>query len=74
MNRENNNKSVVNHRMKQFKEDVLHWIEYDFVVINDELENCYKKIINFIKQKKQNKNIEYYNKEIIQKHINNLIN
>ena len=26
-------------RMKQFERDVLHWINYDYVVINDDLES-----------------------------------
>jgi guanylate kinase len=29
--------------MKQFERDVLHWINYDYVVINDNLEKCYSK-------------------------------
>ena len=33
--------------MKQFDKDVMHWKDYDFAVINDDLENCYKKIIKF---------------------------
>ena len=36
-------------RMKQFKKDLMHWDEYDFVVINDDLEKCYKEIIKYIK-------------------------
>ena len=34
--------------MKQFERDVLHWINYDYVVINNDLEECYLKIINLI--------------------------
>ena len=39
--------------MKQFKKDVLHWKDYDFAVINDNLEKCYKLIISFIKSRKK---------------------
>ena len=28
--------------MKQFERDVLHWINYDYVVINENLQSCYK--------------------------------
>ena len=28
--------------MSQFKNDVLHWKEYDYVVINNDLEKCYQ--------------------------------
>ena len=42
-------KLIVEERMKQFERDVLHWINYDYVVINDDLENsCYNKIQNLI--------------------------
>ena len=34
--------------MKQFERDVLHWINYDYVIINDEIEKCYNKIDNLI--------------------------
>ena len=30
--------------MKQFRKDVLHWINYDAVVINDNLNDCHKNI------------------------------
>ena len=34
--------------MKQFERDVLHWINYNYVVINDDLNSCYNKIQNLI--------------------------
>ena len=59
--------------MKQFKKDVMHWINYDFVVINDEVEKCYNKINNFINlQKKSNLKLRY-NKKIIKSHVDYLI-
>ena len=56
------------------KQDILHWTEYDFVVINDDLDNCYSQIINFINLKRQNKEIKYYDIELIKKHIEILLN
>ena len=44
-NRDMKDKLIAEERMKQFGRDVLHWINYDYVVINDDLENCYSKII-----------------------------
>ena len=29
---------ILNERMKQFDEDIKHWKEYDFVVVNDKIE------------------------------------
>ena len=74
MTRETNNKEVVEERMRQFKQDILHWTEYDFVVINDDLDNCYSQIINFINLKRQNKEIKYYDIKLIKKHIEILLN
>ena len=43
-----NDKLIAEERMKQFERDVLHWINYDYVVINNDLNECYSKIINLI--------------------------
>ena len=53
--------------MKQFDKDVLHWIDYDFVVINEDLNKCYNEIIGYL-----DKTIKY-DKEKIKKHIDKLI-
>ena len=34
--------------MNQFERDVLHWIYYDYVVVNNDLNECYQKISNLI--------------------------
>ena len=47
--RDMKDKLIVDERMKQFEKDILHWINYDYVVINDDLNNCYKKIMRVIK-------------------------
>ena len=44
--RDMKDKLIANERMKQFGRDVLHWINYDYVVINDDLDKCYLKISN----------------------------
>ena len=41
-------KLIAEERMKQFERDVLHWINYDYVVINNDLNECYQKITNLI--------------------------
>ena len=46
--RDMKDKLIAEERMKQFGRDVLHWINYDYVVINDELKSCYSKISNLI--------------------------
>ena len=41
-------KLIAEERMKEFSRDVLHWINYDYVVINDDLEKCYSLIEKII--------------------------
>ena len=72
LNRDRNDEKIVKERMMQFNEDVLHWKNYDFVVINDDLENCYKKIIEFIKSNNNKKDPNYH--RLISLHVESLIN
>ena len=72
LNRDRNDAKIAKERMTQFNEDVLHWKDYDFVVINDDLDNCYKKIIKFINSGDNKKNANY--KKLITLHIESLIN
>ena len=39
--REKNDEKIINQRMEKFEIDVKHWADYDFVVINDDLETCF---------------------------------
>ena len=43
--------------MHKFNEEVSHWNEYNYVVVNDDLEICYKKILNIIMSEKKGKKI-----------------
>jgi len=70
-NRDLKDKSIVEQRMKQFDKDVLHWKNYDFVVVNDDLETCYNQIINLI-ETKLNKTKSNYDQNLIEDHIKNL--
>ena len=42
----------VEKRFKAFDEDVKHWDDYDYVVINENLDNCYKQIEKIISTNK----------------------
>ncbi len=43
----------VERRFKAFDEDIQHWKDYDYIVINKNLENCYKQIENIISSNKK---------------------
>ena len=72
-NRDMKDKIIVEERMKQFERDVLHWINYDYVVVNDDLNNCYSKIHNLINAEISNGSKDY-DTEFIRNHVENLTN
>ena len=66
--RDMKDKLIVEERMKEFSRDVLHWINYDYVVINDDLEQCYEKISNLIDAEISNGSKDY-DREYIRTHV-----
>ena len=64
-------KLIAEERMKQFERDVLHWINYDYVVINDNLEKCYSKIKSLIDAEKINGSKDY-DLNFVRNHIEKL--
>ena len=70
-NRDMKDKNIVEKRMKQFNEDINHWKNYDFVVINDDLQRCYLEIIDFINKKVRNLDCNF-DKDKISSHIEKL--
>ena len=70
-NRDMKDKLIVDERMKEFNKDILHWKNYDYVVINDDLQRCFNEICelidSFINESKNN-----YDKKLIEKHISKL--
>jgi len=71
-NRDMKDKLIAEERMKQFGRDVLHWINYDYVVINDDLQKCYLKIVNLIEAEINNGSKDY-DVNFVRKHIEKLI-
>ncbi len=71
-NRHKKDKSIVEERIKQFDDDLLHWKDYDYVVVNDELQTCYNNIIKILEAELNN--LKYvYDKDSMEKHIKKLI-
>ena len=70
-NRDMKDKLIAEERMSQFGRDVLHWINYDYVVINDNLEKCFLRIKNFIEAEINKDSIDY-DVKFIRNHINKL--
>jgi len=72
LNRDMKDKLIVDERMKQFDQDILRWKNYDFVVINDDLETCYNQIIQLINSKLNETKINY-DPKLIENHIQTLV-
>ena len=58
---------TVNKRMNQAKSEISHWIEYDYVLINSDLDKCTKKIYSILqverlKRKRQTNMYEFIDK------------
>ena len=70
-NRDMKDKLIAEERMKVFDKDIQHWMNYDYVVINDNLQDCFNQICNLINSEIHNSSNDY-DKELIQKHINKL--
>jgi guanylate kinase len=70
-NRHMKDQLIVDERMKEFNKDILHWKNYDYVVINDDLQRCFNEICelidSFINESKNN-----YDKKLVEKHISKL--
>ena len=58
--RDQNTKEEVDKRYKSFNEDVKHWNDYDYIIINKNLDICFKQIENII--------LSHKNKIIIPSH------
>ncbi len=50
--RDQNTEEEIKKRFDSFKNDVKHWTDYDYIIINKNLDNCFKQIENIIKSSK----------------------
>ena len=71
-NRDMKDKLIAEERMKQFDRDVLHWINYDYVVINDNLEDCFRKIQKLV-DAEINDGSKDYDRNFIKEHVEKLL-
>jgi len=53
LQRNQDQKKTVDQRMGKFKEEITHWNEYNYVVVNDDLEVCYNSILEIINSEKK---------------------
>ena len=53
LKRHEGQEKLIKQRMNKFSEEISHWNEYNYVVVNDDLEACYNKILNIITSEKK---------------------
>ena len=72
-NRDMKDKLIVSERMKDFYNDVKHWVDYDYVVINDDLNKCFREIMEAITNFTESKSIIKKDISMIKKHVDKLL-
>ena len=72
LNRHEGQEQLVKKRMDKFNEEVSHWNEYNYVVVNDDLNKCYDNILSIMMSEKKGLS-QKQNLSDIKKKINALI-
>ena len=72
LNRHEKQEEIVEKRMNKFNEEVSHWNEYNYVVVNDDLNECYNTILSIIMSEKKGLS-QKQNLSDIKKKVNELI-
>mgnify|MGYP001288301274 CR=1 FL=1 len=53
LNRHEGQEKLIKERMNKFNEEMSHWREYNYVVVNDDLEMCYNTILEIMMNEKR---------------------
>ena len=67
LNRHGDQEKLVEERMNKFNGELSHWNEYDYVLVNDDLEVCYNNILEIIKAVKNGKKVHQNSNELKKK-------
>ena len=67
LKRHQGQEELIQQRMIKFNEEVSHWKDYNYIVINDDLEICYKKILDIIESEKEGISQKQDLREIVSK-------
>ena len=71
-NRDMKDKLIASERMKEFYKDIKHWVDYDYVVINDELNKCYEEISKIVESSHDDHKKINFDKNFIKEHVKKL--
>ena len=67
LKRHQGQEKLIQQRMRKFNEEVSHWKDYNYIVINDDLDICYKKILDIIELEKEGISQKQDLREIVSK-------
>jgi guanylate kinase len=65
--RAEDSKEIVSKRMSKAKSEISHWIEYDYVLINDNIDECSKEIMVILDAERKKRNRQRYIFDLIEK-------
>ena len=65
--RNEDSSDTVNKRMSKAKSEISHWIEYDYVLINDDLTKCTDEIVTILKAERKKKDRQKFIFNFIEK-------
>ncbi len=54
ISRNQNTKEEIDYRFRSYEEDIKHWKDYDYIIINKNLDNCFQQIESIININKKN--------------------
>ena len=61
---------IVNKRMSKAKSEISHWIEYDYVLINEDLATCTDEIVTILKAERKKRDRQKFIFNFIEKLLN----
>ena len=61
INRNQDSESEVEKRLKSYENDIKHWNDYDYVLLNENLENCFRQVENIILNHRNKNYLPSYN-------------
>ena len=61
---------IVNKRMSKAKSEISHWIEYDYVLINEDLVTCTNEVVTILKAERKKRDRQKFIFSFIEKLLN----
>ena len=60
---------IVENRMSKARSEISHWVEYDYVLINEDINKCLEKILVIIEAERSKRSRQKYIFDFVEKLI-----